>query len=230
MKACALVPALDAARTLADVLSELRVAMPNVDVLVIDDGSRDGTAAIARDAGARVLSHARTRGKGASLRTGLEEARRLGCDAAVSVDADGQHPGASARLVLEATDDAHALVLGVRDLVAAKAPPANVWSNGISNYWLSRFARRTFKDTQCGLRRYPVRTTLELGGRADGFAFEAEILLRAVAAHVPIVEEPIVVRYPPKRTTHFHVVRDPARITFAVARTALELHLFWRAP
>ena len=228
--ACVLVPAFDAARTLGGVLAELRREIARVPVIVIDDGSRDATASVARDAGAHVVHHPRNCGKGASLRAGLEEARRLGYEVALSVDADGQHPGASARAVLESTAEPGALVLGVRDLVRAHAPAANVWSNGVSNYWISRLSGRGFADTQCGLRRYPIAATLELGPRADGFAFEAEVLLRAVAARLPIVELPIAVRYPPERTTHFHVVRDPARIIFAVARTSLELRFARRRP
>jgi glycosyltransferase involved in cell wall biosynthesis len=224
MNACVLVPAFDAARTVGQVLRELRDELARVPVIVIDDGSRDDTAEVARAAGAHVVVHGRNLGKGASIRAGLHEATRLGHDVALTVDADGQHPAASARAVLESPADPRALVLGVRDLARANAPAANQWSNGVSNYWISRLSGRAFDDTQCGLRRYPIATTLALGARADGFAFEAEVLLRAVSAKVPIVELPIAVRYPPSRTTHFHVVRDPTRIILAVARTVLELH------
>jgi glycosyltransferase involved in cell wall biosynthesis len=227
MKACAIVPALDARESLGGVLDDLAREFRDVPVVVVDDGSQDGTADVARARGVPVLVHERNRGKGAAIRTGLEEAARRGVDVALTVDADGQHPARSARAVLEATGDAGALVVGVRDLVRAGAPRPNVRSNAISNFFLSRFAGRPLADTQCGLRRYPVRATLALGARSRGYAFEAEVLLRALAAGMPLVEVAIDVVYPDEaaRRTHFHVVRDPARIVAAVLRTTLELRL-----
>jgi glycosyltransferase involved in cell wall biosynthesis len=219
------VPAYEAERTIGGVVDELSAELPGVPVLVVDDGSRDRTAAVAREHGARVIAHDRNRGKGRAIRTGLAHARDERFDVALTVDADGQHPARSARAVLEASSDPHVLVLGVRDLVRAGAPPANQWSNGVSNYWLSLFLRRTMRDTQCGLRRYPVARALALGARAHGYAFEAEVLLRAVHDGVPIVEQPIDVVYPPahERVSHFDAVRDPARIVATVLRTLAEL-------
>jgi hypothetical protein len=80
-------------------------------------------------------------------------------------------------------------------------------------------------DTQCGLRRYPITTTLALGGLDDGYAFEAEIIMRAIAASVRIVEVPIDVVYPPahERVTHFDSVRDPARIIRRVVYTMADV-------
>jgi len=90
---------------------------------------------------------------------------------------------------------------------------------------LSRFTGVALADTQCGLRRYPVGETLALGARSVGYAFEAEVILRAVRARMPITEVKIAVVYPPEaeRVTHFDSVRDPARIVAVVVRTLLEL-------
>jgi hypothetical protein len=72
-----------------------------------------------------------------------------------------------------------------------------------------------------------VREALGLGARATGFAFEGEIVLRAIDAGLPLVEIPVAVVYPPEnqRRTHFRGVVDPARIVVAVVRTVFELHL-----
>jgi glycosyltransferase involved in cell wall biosynthesis len=221
----AIVPAYDAGRTVAAVVAGLatRFAATPGDgsVIVVDDGSRDATASLAGAAGAVVLRHESNRGKGAALRTGLEYAASRGAKLAVTVDADGQHlPEEALRLArYDAPDDA--LVLGVRDLVLAGAPKPNRFSNGISNYFLSLFTGRTLHDTQCGLRRYPVAATLGLAPQDDGYAFEAECVLRAARAGWPIVEVPVNVYYPPEheRVSHFHVVRDPARIVYRVVAT-----------
>lgn len=222
MRGCAIVPAFDAERSVGGVVRELISRWPEPDaVFVIDDGSGDGTAEEARAAGARVVVHTRNRGKGAALRTGMKAALDAGFQVGVTVDADGQHPAAEARRLLDLDADPGALVLGVRDLVRDGAPRANQMSNGISNFFLSVFAGRPLADTQCGLRRYPLARVLELGGRDDGYAFEAEIILRAVASGVPIIEEPVQVIYPPagERVTHFDSVRDPARIVVRVVKT-----------
>jgi glycosyltransferase involved in cell wall biosynthesis len=229
MLPCAIIPAYRAAGTVANVVRETKALWPVPDaVFVIDDGSTDGTGELARSAGAIVLSHATNRGKGAALRTGFWHVSKLGFDVAVTLDADAQHPPAEAARLALMERDADALVLGIRDLVRAGAPRPNQISNRISNYFLSAFTGKTLADTQCGLRRYPIATTLALGGRDDGYAFEAEIILRAIAASVRIVEEPIDVYYPPahERVSHFDSVRDPARIIRRVVATLADMRLY----
>jgi glycosyltransferase involved in cell wall biosynthesis len=233
MRACAVIPAYDAERHVGDVVRDVLRIWPERDgVFVVDDGSGDGTAAVAREAGARVLVHRQNQGKGAALRSGMAAAANAGFDVAVTIDADGQHPAREARRLLEADADPRALLLGVRDLQRDGAPRANQISNRISNFFLSFFSRRPLADTQCGLRRYPLPLALALGGRDDGYAFEAEIILRAIAAGVRLVEVPVRVIYPPagERITHFHSVRDPARIVVRVVKTLALTAGLRRAP
>jgi glycosyltransferase involved in cell wall biosynthesis len=229
MRACVVVPALDARDTVGKVIDEVR-AVCHLATIVVDDGSSDGTATVAREHGAVVMRHDRNRGKGAALLTGLREAARLDFDCAVTVDADGQHPAASAHAVLSASAGPRALVLGVRDLVRDGAPSSNRFGNLVSNVFLSAFCGRRLRDTQCGLRRYPVSETLALGARAHGYAFEAEVVLRAVAAGVPVIEIPVVSRYPQGIfvRSHFRRSRDPAAIVATVIRTVVETRLHLR--
>ena len=225
--ALAIIPAYQAAATIAEVVSDLKSAwqaalgeLPRV--VVVNDGSTDATTQRAQLAGAEVIEHPSNRGKGAALRTGLSRAAALNATVAVTLDADAQHPASEALRVLCHPVPAHALVLGVRDLIGAGAPRANQFSNAFSNAWLSAFSGRKLQDTQCGLRRYPVQATLSLGARANGFGFEAEVLLRAARAGWPIEHLPVRVIYPPEgvRTTHFHPWRDPFRIVLRVIYTA----------
>jgi glycosyltransferase involved in cell wall biosynthesis len=233
MRVCAVIPAYDAERHVGAVVRDVLRLWPERDgVFVVDDGSGDATAVVAREAGARVLVHRRNLGKGAALRSGMAAAANAGFDTAVTIDADGQHPAREARRLLEADADPRALLLGVRDLLRDGAPRANRISNRISNFFLSLFSRRALADTQCGLRRYPLPLALALGGRDDGYAFEAEIILRAIAAGVRLVEVPVRVVYPPagERVTHFDSVRDPARIVVRVVKTLALTAGLRRAP
>jgi glycosyltransferase involved in cell wall biosynthesis len=224
--ACVIVPALEAAETVGLVVDDLRATL-GLAVIVVDDGSADATGDVARSHGAIVVRHEQNLGKGAAIRAGLREAQKRGCLVALTVDADGQHPGRSARAVFHGSDDPRALVLGVRDLVRDGAPASNRFGNRVSNYFLSLFAQRPLRDTQCGLRRYPVVETLELSARAPGFAFEGEVVLRALAADLPLVEVPITVVYDGagRRGSHFRRVLDPTRIVATVVRTVFELRL-----
>lgn len=222
MRCAVIVPSYQVGSVVGPVVADLVACWQERDaVLVVDDGSTDDTTHAARAAGAWVIRHHHNRGKGAALRTGLQAAAERGFDVAVTVDGDGQHPPAEALRMHLACRDRAALVIGVRDLEGARAPRSSQLSNGFSNLVLSAFTGARLGDTQCGLRRYPIEETLALGGLEDGYGYEAEVIIRACAAGMPIVEVPVDVIYPPReeRISHFHVVRDPARIVARVLRT-----------
>jgi glycosyltransferase involved in cell wall biosynthesis len=236
-RACVIVPALDAEDAIGDVVDGLTRAIPECAgaIFVVDDGSADATARIAREHGATVVSSSGSsatpvnRGKGAALRAGFDVARARGMSVALTVDADGQHPPEEARRGLFATESESAFVLGVRDHSRDGAPRANRFSNGISNWFLSRFAGRPLHDTQCGLRRYPIEQTLALGAAGEGYDFEAEAVLRAIWSGLDVIEEPVRVVYPEERKTHFRIGRDVRRIILTVLGTVGEQWLGSRA-
>jgi len=225
MRASVIVPAYQAETSIGAVVHGLVEHWPEPGaVIVVDDGSTDETGARAEEAGALVLKHQVNLGKGTALRTGLRHAENNNYDVAISVDADGQHPPSEAWRLHQACNDANAIVIGVRDLAAAGAPENSQWSNAFSDRVLSLFTGRQLDDTQCGLRRYPVKQTLALNARAKGYAYEAEVLIRAVAANMRIEHHAVTVIYPPEedRISHFHNVRDPTRIVVCVVSTVVE--------
>jgi glycosyltransferase involved in cell wall biosynthesis len=113
----AIVPAFDEAASIAKVIEEIRAAQPEVDVVVIDDCSRDDTARLAREAGAAVISLPVNLGIGGAVQTGFKYAVAQGHDAAVQVDGDGQHDASQLDLVLAPLEAGTAnVVIGSRFL------------------------------------------------------------------------------------------------------------------
>ncbi len=186
------------------------------EVIVVDDGSTDGTLAAIADLGARVIRHERRMGKGQSLRDGIAEALRLGCDAVVSMDGDGQHHAIDTpRLVAAHQRDPRALVLCERSRGREKQPALRHFANNVADFWISWACGQRVLDSQCGHRLYP-RALLEAipMPTSDGFAFESEVLVEAARAGFPIASVPIEARYHEgRRPSHFQPLRDVARIT-----------------
>ncbi len=108
----AVVPALNEAHTIADVVGGARLHVD--DVIVVDDGSRDDTAKLATTAGAIVLTHPRRLGVGAAIASGLAHAQQLGASAVVQVDGDGQHDPSSIPDLLAPLEHGADLVVGSR--------------------------------------------------------------------------------------------------------------------
>ncbi len=212
-KACAVIPCLDGAATIRDVVAG---ALGHVDlVLVVDDGSTDGTADAAVEAGAEVVRHASNRGKGAALLTGLAAAKARGCTHAISLDGDGQHDPADVARLLAAVREAPAsLVIGARDFSVPNVPGGSKFGRSFSNLWVRIETGCRLDDTQSGFRGYPVELTLALRIPPSRFEWEVEVIVRSSWAGLAVREVPISVYYPPPedRISHYRGVVDSARI------------------
>ena len=190
-----LIPAYNAAASLAQVIARARPL--GVPILIVDDGSTDETAQVARVAGAQVLRHPGNRGKGAALATGFAYARQRGALGVITLDADGQHDPAELPALIAAWQRApDSLVLGVRSFDPTLMPRRSRIGNQISTFFISRYTGRLHKDTQTGFRIYPQRL-LAIPLRSRRFDTEAELLLWASKLHVPLVEVPISTIYDP---------------------------------
>jgi len=119
----AVVPAYNEEESLGALLRDLRAKVPNAELLVVDDGSVDATAAVARAHGARVLSHPHNLGYGVAVQTGLLYALRRGFDTVVHVDGDGQHDPADVPRLLAALDAGADVAVGSRFLVRGYPSP-----------------------------------------------------------------------------------------------------------
>lgn len=212
MEAAALVPAYNEAGTIADVV---RGARPFVShVLVIDDGSTDGTGDQARAAGACVIAHQINQGKGHAVRTGLDHLLRGGLTHVVLLDGDLQHLPQEIPRLLEAARTTEAdVVIGERHFDRARMPASRYHANRIGSHVLSWFVGVPIHDTQCGFRVFRVDTLRRMPLSASGYEIETEMLviLRRLGGRIASV--PVTAVYGGQQSK-LRPVRDTTRTCF----------------
>ncbi len=220
-KVIIVIPAYNEAATIGDVIE--RCLQVDGEVIVIDDGSTDDTAAIVRRYPVELLRNEANAGKAASLARGLRRAVELGADIVATMDGDGQHrPEDLALLLACARDNPGAIVIGSRLGDRDAFPRERYIGNRIADFWISWACGYRVEDSQSGFRLYPAG----LIGRVDvphgperGFVFESEILIEAARVGVRSISTPIPALYAGTlvRPSHLHPVRDVSRIIRMVA-------------
>jgi glycosyltransferase involved in cell wall biosynthesis len=211
----AVIPAFQAAATLRDVVSRTRAAVPNARVVVVNDGSTDGSYAALAD---RVLIHERNLGKGAALRDGVAEAIRLGAAIIVTLDADGQHrPEEIPRLVQPVAEGRADLVLGARDRNGAM-PASRRVTNWLSATLATRIGGQRVPDAQTGFRAFTRDLAVRVRPRGDRYEYEANFLLDALRAGFRVASVEVPTIYGAR--SHFRPWSDTWRMVRAFARHA----------
>jgi glycosyltransferase involved in cell wall biosynthesis len=218
MNVAALVPAYQAAAHLGEVLLGLAALPAPPPVLVVDDGSRDATAEVARQFGARVHSFAANRGKGHALLAGFALLRDH--DAVVTLDADGQHPPACLPDFVRAAEAGADLVLG-RRAITPDMPPARRFANRFSSAWCSAIAGQPIEDSQCGYRLYRRAVLERTPVEASRYEVETEMAVRAARLGFKVAHVTIPTVYGDE-TSHLSPTRDVPRIVAMMARLTFE--------
>jgi len=167
------------------------------DVIVVNDGSTDNTASAARNAGAAVISHMINRGAGAATQTGLEAARRVGADAVVTMDADGQHQAADINSLIECLTNKEAdIVIGSRFLKKENPIPfVRKIFNNIANIITVLLSGIFVTDSQSGMKAFSRRAIEKIMITSNGYEFCSEIIREARHFGFKIKEVPISVIY-----------------------------------
>ncbi len=220
MSYAVVIPARNEAATIADIAARtLRVAAT---VIVVDDGSTDGTHERLAGLAVVLLRNGRNLGKGASLWRGMQHALALGANGVVTLDGDGQHaPEDVPRLVGAARAHPGDIVIGARLVGRAAAPLARRYANRFADFWIGWAAGQPLDDSQSGFRVYPavlLRCLAIDTGPGRGFVFESEALIAASRLGARLRSVAIASVYPPNaRPSHFRPVQDVARITRMVA-------------
>ncbi len=236
MRTAIVIPAYEEAKTIRDIAERSLRQCPLV--IVVDDGSTDGTGAALEGLPVHVLRHERNEGKAASLWDGIEVAMTEGAECVVTLDGDGQHqPEDVRRLLLAANEHPHRVIVGARLKGRAAYPTARRRANRFADFWISWAAGHPIADSQSGQRLYPAALLRQLDIRHDAgaaFTFESEALIRAARLGYTTVAIPIAaIFHSAGRPSHFRPVRDIARITAMVAKHLLAAGLYpsglWRS-
>lgn len=185
-------------------------------VVVVDDGSTDGSGEDARAAGAEIIRHPVNRGKGAALKTGLARCAELDCEWIVLLDADGQHDPDDIPRLLEGQGDGASFVLGNRMTRAKGMPFTHYLGNRFSSWVLSWMCRQPLPDSQCGFRLLHRRLLDVLKLTADHYETDSEMLILVARAGHRIVSAPVATIYADEHS-HIRPLKDMIR----------QVHLLW---
>ena len=173
----ALIPAYNEASSIGTVIEG---ALHHLPVLVVDDGSSDGTAARAKEYQVNILRQQPNQGKGAALRAGFNWALTEGFEAVLTLDADGQHdPAEIPKFLLAYEGDNPDLIIGARDF--SQIPLVRRFANTIGRWSFSWALGEPVRDNQSGYRLLSRRMMeAVLGSREQGFEFEVDMIVECV--------------------------------------------------
>jgi glycosyltransferase involved in cell wall biosynthesis len=219
-----IMPAWNEAGAIVDVITEVRGELPGVDVLVVDDGSTDDTAAKAASAGAEVARLPFNLGVGGAMRAGYRYAFEHGYDVAIQVDADGQHDPRYVPKLVDALDEAD-LVIGARFAgvgdYTVRGPRR--WAMRMLSIVISRVAKTSLTDTTSGFRACN-RVLIELFARwypAEYLGDTVETLVRVARTGHRISQIPTAMRVRMAGTPS----QSPIKATLYLARAGIILLL-----
>lgn len=216
-----LIPAYNEQATIQDIVDRCLRYSPHV--MVINDGSTDGTIEKLKNIPTVVFSNPINLGKGATLLRGFQAAIEKKYRGVITLDADGQHdPNDLAQFLSLSEKFPEEFIIGARWTERDQAPKVRLWANKIADFFISCAARKRLYDTQSGYRYYPVsflKDYLSCAQMPNRFAFEAEILVAAVRMGLSVRYVDIASCYPEgARASHYHPGKDTWEITKTVVK------------
>ncbi|HEX6727353.1 MAG TPA: glycosyltransferase family 2 protein [Nitrospira sp.] len=225
------IPSYNEAATVREVAARARRQCPNV--IVVDDGSVDGTVQALVGLDVTVLRNDENRGKAGSLTRGFNHALIRGAAGVMTLDADGQHAPEEIPSFLEQTVQyPAAFIIGARQRDQRRTLFWRYAANRIADFWIGWAAGISIEDSQSGFRLYParlLRTVTIPHGRQESFVYESEILIEAGRQGFDF--RSVVVSVSPRSgpsPSHFHPLFDIAKIVRMVAWKLVSRGLYLR--
>ncbi len=199
MKICVLIPVYNEAQALGAVVKAVRDK--GLDILVVDDGSSDGSADVARSHGAMVLVNAQNHGKGYSLQRGFDFILGRDYEALIAMDGDGQHaPEDLDRFVTLFQARKPDMICGNRMRNPKGMPGVRFVTNKVMSSLISLVCRQKIYDTQCGYRLIKAEVLRNIVLSSSAFEIESEILIKACKKGYRVVSVPIRTIYSNERS------------------------------
>jgi len=197
IKVIAVIPAYNEAKHIARTIIETQQYVDQV--IVLDDGSEDGTDIIARNAGATVIKHEYNQGKGAAINNAFKVARKIQPLAMVLLDGDGQHDPKEIPFLLEPVLSGQVdMVVGSRFLINNNIPKYRMLGQNILTMMTNIGSGIRITDTQSGFRTFSQKAINKMSFRECGFAVESEMQFKAKQYNLLVTEVPIVTNYDEK--------------------------------
>jgi len=224
LRFCALIPAYNLSQTISEVVHQTREHIR--EILVVDDGSQDDTARLAKESGAKVLRIAKNQGKGWALRSGFKHLLEKPWEGIITLDGDLQHDPVEIPNLIEEHDKSRSqIVIGSRMAETEKMPWIRYWTNRIGVYCISWAVGQPLTDTQSGFRLYGREVLETIPLWTTRYDTETEILLKAGLLGMKITYVPIKTIYHEgdENSSSFRPFPD----TFLICMVFLK-SLFWR--
>ena len=199
-----IIPAYNEAANISRVIQSIYEHAPDVDILVINDGSRDGTAYLAEAAQAQVVSHPFNMGYGAACQTGFKYAYRKGYDYVIQMDGDGQHDPLEIPTLLDnVMNNGHDISIGFRYGSRTEMPRWRRVGKRVLDYTTSMGTGGFVTDSQCGFRAFNKKAveTITPKLKGDAFSVESEQLIKAHEAGLNIVNTNVTCKYKDLKTS-----------------------------
>jgi len=192
-KIIAVIPAFNEEKYVGTVVLKTRQYVD--EVVVVDDGSTDQTADVARLAGAIVIRHEENKGYGAAVQRLLAEAKRRAADVVVLLDADSQHSPDEIPHLIKPVSEGFDLVIGSREKRRVDIPLYRRIGLRVLSFFSYILSRKRVSDSESGFRVFSKEAIARLELRENGMSVSAETIAKAAEKGLKITESPISVRY-----------------------------------
>lgn len=223
-KISVVIPAYNEEKNIKETIERVRKTSGDYEIIIVDDGSRDRTYEIAKQAGAKTFRLERNSGKGAAFRRGIEEASG---DIIAQIDADSQFlPEELSKLIGPLLKDEADITLGSRFIKGAYIEEGALsFRNRIGNYVVSLLTSiacmQRITDVQAGFKAFKKENANKLDFKEDHFGYEPELVILASKNKLRIKEVPVLYKKRRGGQSNINFIRDAYRITKTILKTIL---------